>query len=1179
MLLIGAGIWLATIPTELQAQPTPQHAAQFEKAATLLMSLGQPVSIAEADKWLAAVREALRDNSSDQASYMRALADLQYAASVCILGESAKSRDAALRAEKRLQSLQPRAAESTRAQILGERCAALMVVAESLTAEGREQEATAQYERIIMLSDGSTQQQAVAMRGFAHMRIGERLAIAGELKPAIQPLSDAIEELGSLRAADVIVRGQMAVCIDMLQAIQILGAPADAPSGLEGFEESDRLLPWNVVDIAIMECHLKRATWRSAAFEHLGRMEEALAVIRRADRAIRRMPLQPEQLLALANLLTAKSDLLCAAGRLEDELETRERVIAMLTPLRPNAEIASLRARNHLSISTSMGMRGRVTEALTSVRAAGESLELLPQDDDVANMLRIQQQSILSHMLWFTGDSVGAREALRAASATAEHLSDAMDPSLRVMNSCAIASAAAALGDRKLSADATKRTIALWNRINEREEKARIGIDIFSGVALAAFWRSDFEEFRGYVERAMDCAQEVAADPATRSLLATLGAMAASQGGVSALGDIERAIQRLEAEPFWGSDEVLSVMKCLRGFALAQDPARSSEAAPAMAGAVRDVWRWVGMNMPGLSDGAKQVFLQKRIPGLEVIYAVALSTNRPEAGLEVALLRKSLFSEMARREHQGFLHGTSNEWREKWKRYNALRSMAVQPQGFGGERVPGGTEAEVVKNEIKRLETELRQSNIAFDSALTIDMPQVADVASRLDPDDALLEFVRFPDLGENLSTTGASRYGVFVLRHDGRIRGFDLGPAAEIDAAVEELKSDLTPSHSERLVRDASSALRRLVWDPIAAGLDGVKRVFIVPESQLCEVPFECLALPGEPSGTIRYLVETTEIVYLPTGRQLLQRHVGELEAEQKRLVVLLGDPDYFATAQRRRAAVEELRRMGWPRMSGPVAAPLDRAPDPGTGSFNRVEETGLLIRSLAARLEVPRNVIATPLEGPYADKQSLLLAQSAQCIVIATHGMAQIPEVEARPKGRLAEGGTIADEILGDALLWSRLALAGANLSEADPAPGAADRPERQFAQGPSPNAETGLLTGREIAALDLSGTELVVLVACEGALIGGDRNGLTGEGIHGLAKAFWTAGAKCVVASLWEVPVDSTIPFMGTFVENALLGDGSRYEAFRAAQLEAIAKLRATDGRAHPYSWAGFVFQGTP
>lgn len=109
-----------------------------------------------------------------------------------------------------------------------------------------------------------------------------------------------------------------------------------------------------------------------------------------------------------------------------------------------------------------------------------------------------------------------------------------------------------------------------------------------------------------------------------------------------------------------------------------------------------------------------------------------------------------------------------------------------------------------------------------------------------------------------------------------------------------------------------------------------------------------------------------------------------------------------------------------------------------------------------------------------------------------------------------------------------------------------------------------EDGVLTAYEIAQMDLSNTELVVLSACETGL--GDIQSI--EGVYGLQRAFRIAGAKYLIMSLWKVPDYHTHQLMVLFYKNWLQKKVSIPDAFRLAQKEM--RLQGWE----PYYWAGFI-----
>ncbi len=131
---------------------------------------------------------------------------------------------------------------------------------------------------------------------------------------------------------------------------------------------------------------------------------------------------------------------------------------------------------------------------------------------------------------------------------------------------------------------------------------------------------------------------------------------------------------------------------------------------------------------------------------------------------------------------------------------------------------------------------------------------------------------------------------------------------------------------------------------------------------------------------------------------------------------------------------------------------------------------------------------------------------------------------------------------------LLRSGLALSGANLVK--------------------DGKGSGILTALEAANLDLWGTKLVTLSACDTG-VGEIKNG---EGVYGLRRSFVLAGAETLVMSLWPVSDYVTREMMIAYYKGLKRGLG-RGEALRQAEL---AMLKRKD-RQHPFYWASFIQSG--
>jgi CHAT domain-containing protein/tetratricopeptide (TPR) repeat protein len=401
-----------------------------------------------------------------------------------------------------------------------------------------------------------------------------------------------------------------------------------------------------------------------------------------------------------------------------------------------------------------------------------------------------------------------------------------------------------------------------------------------------------------------------------------------------------------------------------------------------------------------------------------------------------------------------------------------------------------------------------------------------------------------------------------WIVRPDRELVGLDLGPAEEIERAVKDwlagVVADRTLVDGRGIAasRDSHSAsrdgekLRSLLWEPIAAKLDGVRRVFVRMDGFLGTLPLEVVPIEGG-----RYLVEDKSFVYVQSPSDLSAappstgseyssflavggvdfRSRAELEADRHGLRSIVASAD-----------LRGARQQGWPSL------PFTRSEAESIATLYESALGGrprLLLQESAAteeRLkdEVPRHsAVHLATHGFFNPAGTVSMWDSA---------LEAAREDELRgPGGLERETRALVGQLPG---LLTGLVCAGAS----EPAPAGRD---------------DGLLTAEEVLWLDLSKVDLVVLSACETAL--GERR--SGAGMIGLRRAFGLAGAKTVVSSLWSVQDQSTSELMQHFYANLWLKHQGRADALRNAQLEMLAKNRATEHDALPSTWGAFVLSG--
>src|SRR5262249_51557918 len=309
----------------------------------------------------------------------------------------------------------------------------------------------------------------------------------------------------------------------------------------------------------------------------------------------------------------------------------------------------------------------------------------------------------------------------------------------------------------------------------------------------------------------------------------------------------------------------------------------------------------------------------------------------------------------------------------------------------------------------------------------------------------------------------GPARYVAYALKPEGAPTFVDLGETEAIDQSVDALRQALRdPNRTD--VKPLARALDEKVMRPVRKLLGPTRTVLLSPDGSLNLIPFA--ALVDERS---RYLVEQYLFIYLTSGRDLLRLQV---RAPSKQGPIVVADPlfdqegsvigssqtdtqrEKKADSNRRSSALSQIR-------------------------FGSLPGTAAEAKALSALLPGVR-----VLTGAQATEAALKQANGPSILHVATHGFFLAGQkIEAENRRRMSPGESSSRlpqpkaAPLENPLLRSGLALAGANRLEGG-------------------GGEDGILTALEAAGLDLWGTNLVVLSACETG-VGGIRVGGRGYG----------------------------------------------------------------------------------
>lgn len=401
----------------------------------------------------------------------------------------------------------------------------------------------------------------------------------------------------------------------------------------------------------------------------------------------------------------------------------------------------------------------------------------------------------------------------------------------------------------------------------------------------------------------------------------------------------------------------------------------------------------------------------------------------------------------------------------------------------------------------------------------------VAACARRLPRGAVLYVPVRVPETRSG----GAAHYFAFTLTAHGSLRVRDLGAAAPLDAAASTWHDFVSQRSRSTMPRPdimrAGVLLRRRLWDAPLAGTHP-RDVVIVPDGVWRLV--SPMTLPEDARGTRVLLDRETIVEFAPSEVTLLHSSPSRAAG----VPVAIGDLDY---------------------------GPLRGAPGPVQVAGLRAASDLRFAPLACAASEL--DAVTAPgwrtLRGAAATEMAVRAAsRDASVLHFATHGFYWAPDAAA--------GASLRRALLSSSLVpWTAagIALAGAN-----------DRAGRDASRD-------GILELSEIASLQLRGVPLVFLAACSTAV----ASPSAATSLHGLRSAFCSAGARSVVAALWNVPDCENADLVRAFYDGWRRG-ARPARALRDAQRAARARERlrapnAAGGWTSPAVWGVYVVEGRP
>lgn len=426
-------------------------------------------------------------------------------------------------------------------------------------------------------------------------------------------------------------------------------------------------------------------------------------------------------------------------------------------------------------------------------------------------------------------------------------------------------------------------------------------------------------------------------------------------------------------------------------------------------------------------------------------------------------------------------------------------------------------------------------------------------------------------------------RLGAYVFRSDHEPILVDLGDRDRTEEAMRDWTKYASSFESQGPSDAETPAILGAMWHRLEAALGDVHTVLFRPQNATqASIPFG--TLPGRRPSSV--LLQDYAMVVLPSVRLMLAALESEpVDSSEPRDGLLVGGCEYGTP--------------GGHRMLDPfgfLPGTLDEIDQIVTTHLERFGHSPLILTGGDASESALR---AGVLEADWVHvathgflRWHTLEEDLDAALDFEDHAVGEYARAWLRGVGQLEWPNEQSESYYADyrrvvafpESLLSGIALAGAN------------------SPVPAGSQDDGILTALELMELELQGTALVVLSACESAL--GFDDSTAGEALPlGLQRSLHVAGARTVIASMWPVDDDATATLMSEMYRNLWECGLSPGEALRQAQLamrsrydRSVGELRGlevvvnkseqqrpaavgtrVETGLHPAYWAGFMITG--
>ncbi len=426
--------------------------------------------------------------------------------------------------------------------------------------------------------------------------------------------------------------------------------------------------------------------------------------------------------------------------------------------------------------------------------------------------------------------------------------------------------------------------------------------------------------------------------------------------------------------------------------------------------------------------------------------------------------------------------------------------------------------------ELERLQADLARHHPGYHELIAGQSVPLKHVQSTLGADEAVLVY---------FSTLNAT-FGVVITKEAAQ---FELLNAtqASLAATVKQIRQSVEPRRADlnRFAFNQSAQLYQTLLQPFAAILEKKSVWFVVPDGPLESLPFALL---------VKAPFSETQSKNWHKAAWVVREHASVVVPSLSALSLARAMPDRVSASK-------------------PLLAVAN--PSFGRGQPEASEERGMAVDTIWRDFSISATDPSKRLANPERLRRLTPLpdtADEAAAIAVALGGGDLLMEMEAN------------EQVLkqNDLTQYRNLVFATHGLMATD----LVEFGEPALVMTPPLKASPendGLLSASEIAQLKLN-ADWVLLSACNTAAPDGTPGA---EGLSGLAKAFFHAGARNILVSHWSVVSASTVELTtGAFRQ---LQRNPGISKARAVQRSMLELMDQNPSYRHPMYWAPFIIVG--